>query len=487
MPKRSECSVHPVVLPSSGRSLRIRAHGIAVALGVMCFSVLLGCKDLTGSQSLPAGVNDPSFYNTPAGALGMRTAALYNLEKILPGYITDAGLITDELTSSSIGASLGTLLQSGLPPGGSYDERILPEQSSGDVADQDYGNLQGVRANIEQALGALAAYDTSVADTGTVKVRRGELYALLGYDEILLADLFCSGVPLSTFDFGKDFTYQPSSTRDQVYEDAIVQEDSALALAGSSSNGTQVRNVALVLQGRAWLDLGQYAKASQVVSAVPDQFQYQLAITGGKTVDQAGDSVPAGVISGTVANREGLNGLPFALGGDPRTAVINQELSSTGATVYYPARYNQGVFNPFTVADWIEARLIQAEAALQARDTTTWLALLNQLRATATVVGQSAAPLNQLSDPGSSSGDSARVALTFQERAYWLFLTGHRQGDLRRLLRQYKTIYKSQDQVYPTGPYTAPGTGVYGGDVTAAISNAEFTNPKYHGCIDRNP
>jgi hypothetical protein len=461
-----------------------------VALGVLYLGALLGCKDLTGSQALPSGVNDPSFYHTPAGALGMRTAALYSIEQMLDGYVTDVGLLTDELTSSETNASQGILLLTGLNAGGSYDERILPELSAStqtEVSAGDYSNLQGVRANIAQALGALAAYDTSVADTGAVKVRRGELYALLGYDEILLADLFCSGVPLSTFDFGKDFTYHAGSTTAQVYQDAIVQEDSALALVGNHSSGAQVRNLALVLQGRALLNLGQYAQASQAVSAVPDQFQYQLAVKAGQVINQNGDTVPGGFILGnTVADREGFNGLPFVTGGDPRTVVIDQGLSSTGTHIFTPARYNLPGFNPFVVGDWIEARLIQSEAALQVGDTVTWLALLNQLRATATVVGQQGT-LGTLSDPGSSPNDSARVALTFQERAYWLFLTGHRQGDMRRLLRQYRAIYTSQEHVYPTGQYTAPGNGVYGSDVTAAIPHIEEINPNYHGCKDRSP
>jgi len=92
--------------------------------------------------------------------------------------------------------------------------------------------------------------------------------------------------------------------------------------------------------------------------------------------------------------------------------------------------------------------------------------------------------VDSLADPGS---DSARVRLTFQERAYWMFLTGHRQGDLRRLLRQYSKYYPNQNLVYPTGLYTAPGTGEYGSDVTAPIAVSENVNPQFHGCIDRNP
>ena len=42
------------------------------------------------------------------------------------------------------------------------------------------------------------------------------------------------------------------------------------------------------------------------------------------------------------------------------------------------------------------------------------------------------AKLGPLQDPGTPDG---RVDLLFHERAFWLYLTGHRQGDLRRLIR----------------------------------------------------
>src|SRR4029077_8494935 len=115
------------------------------------------------------------------------------------------------------------------------------------------------------------------------------------------------------------------------------------------------------------------------------------------------------------------------------------------------------------LADGIEARLIQAEAALHVQDTLTWRATLNHLRATAFPV-----PLDMLSDPGS---DTARVSLTFRERAFWLFLTGHRQGDLRRLVSQYG---RAPNTVYPTGVYPG-GPGHYGSDVTVPIPAEERT------------
>jgi len=77
---------------------------------------------------------------------------------------------------------------------------------------------------------------------------------------------------------------------------------------------------------------------------------------------------------------------------------------------------------------------------------------------------------------------AADVDLLFQERGYWLFLTGHRQGDLRRLVRVYG---RDPERVYPTGRY--PGAfNIYGTDVTAPIPGAErLSNPLFTGCRSR--
>ena len=453
----------------------------SAALALLGGSGLIGCNEIMARQPLPAGTESPSFYNTPAGALGMRNAAIYAVEQEIPSFLIDAGLLTDELESNQTGASVGEILNNpAAPTGGLLDARILPElineAATSTHADDDYSQLQGIRGSVNQALGALAAYDSAAPPA-----LRGELYALKGYAEILLADLFCSGVPLSTLNFQGDFTYHAGSTTQQVYQDAVSQEDSALAL--TSANDT-LQNLARVLKGRALLDLGgqSVAQAAQVVAAVPDGFQYQLAIQW----NPHGNAVNLLNQSATISDYEGGTGLPFVSGGDPRVANSAIECpgdaTSCPVPLVFPARYNTDGYSQFTVADWIEARLIQAEAALQANPhDPTWLTPLNHLRQTATVPGQTGT-LTTLTDPGDSPGDTARVNVLFRERAFWLFLTGHRQGDLRRLIRQDG---RRQDQVYPTGPYLAPGAQLYGNDVTAPVPAREYTNPLFHGCIDR--
>jgi hypothetical protein len=155
--------------------------------------------------------------------------------------------------------------------------------------------------------------------------------------------------------------------------------------------------------------------------------------------------------------------------------------SNTTTILYFPARYTAtpGQYTQFPVANGIEARLIQAEAALHDGEISTWLAILNHLRETARVPAQTAA-LPDTTDPGT---DTARLALMFRERAYWLFVSGHRQGDLRRLVRVY---HHPQNQIYPIGVYTAPGAGTYGSDINVPVPSDELTNPLYHGCLDRD-
>ena len=444
-------------------------------LAVISSWMLTGCHDLTGSPGLPAGTPDPSVYNNFTGALGMRNAAMEHFELALPAYIVDAGLLTDELEDVHTGASAGQLLlANGVTD--PLDERILPEGAKG--YSDDYGNLQGIREFGNQAIGALAEYDTTTTGPDSAKVLRGELYALEGYAEILLADLFCSGVPLSTLDYKKDFTYAASSTWQQVYRSAIFKFDTAITLAGTNDS---VVHLAQVGQGRANLDLGNYAEAADDVIAVPPTFRYQVVSNWANSSKGSTVGISVNVFSvATVADREGSNGLPFLSSPDVRDSVEALQLTNNDVTLplSYPLKYSEAVtdgFAPITVADGVEAQLIQAEAQLQPAASGPWLTTLNRLRES---IG-----LQDTVDPGTPA---ARIALLFRERAYWLFLTGHRQGDLRRLLRQYGQYFKQQ-QVYPTGIYFAPGTGIYGTDVNVAIPTTEYNNPYYHGCLDRNP
>jgi hypothetical protein len=455
---------------------------------------------LVGNQPYPPEIPDPSQTHTPAGALAAYRGAVLQLRTALGGdvrsFIPITGALTDELMAFDRG-------RPGVESDAMFvDSRTLPEDpgiaedttTSGSIMTV-YGALQRTRGQANEARGALRAYapDSSPA-------LAGHLDAVEGYADVMLADLFCSGIPLSTLDFNGDFTYAPGSSTEEVYQRALALFDSALAISGDS---TDIVNLARVGKGRTLLALGRYAEAGSAVADVPDGFRYALTFTAvaspGTTNGFTNRSFAYADFgtSGfgvTMADTEGVHGLPFVSGGDPRSAWVSG--TSSGRPYKRPAKYPADGSGAVVLADGIEARLIEAEAQLHA-DDASWLATLNALRTDGTFDTQpdpvdttqtdtlwhagsgGVAGLAPLSDPGTPE---ARVDLVFRERAYWLFLTGHRQGDLRRLVREYG---RDSESVYPTGSY--PGVfGAYGGDVTAPVPGDErVINPLYTGCRSR--
>jgi hypothetical protein len=122
----------------------------------------------------------------------------------------------------------------------------------------------------------------------------------------------------------------------------------------------------------------------------------------------------------------------------------------------------------------VEARLIEAEAALAAGNAQGALDILNTLRSTAALLSLRGYAAGSLPPLALQATKDAQVNQLFKERAYWLFLTSHRLGDLRRLVRQYGRTVNS---VFPNGTYFKGG--VYGTDVALPVPQSEQNNPNY--------
>ena len=221
------------------------------------------------------------------------------------------------------------------------------------------------------------------------------------------------------------------------------------------------------------MGMEKFMDARESVKRVPTDFVYHTEFMAPDTNAariQAGGSrvfVSSGV--------EGQNGINWAAAQDPRvpiTTIVQGNLRSSK----YPT-----TTSPIVVADGIEARLIEAEADLK-ENKPQWLTTVNQLRARL-VNGGGARTLADTTDPGTSVG---RVNLLFYERAFWLYATGHRHGDMRRLIRQYD---RDASTVFPTGFYTPvkPNTVLeYGPAVVFPLGTTNNTNPYFIGCIDTN-
>jgi len=263
----------------------------------------------------------------------------------------------------------------------------------------------------------------------------GHLYGMRGYAVLQIAEDVCPGFPLNDV-----------SPDNRPLFSGPLSTDSALALANAELDSAvkyvrdSVRFVTLarVAKGRALLDEGKYSEAAAVVAVVPTDAVYQTESVNQFYAQMRPGRWRDGDFNVAVGDREGGNGLPYVSANDPRIPLAVGGASATNAldTLYITTKYT-AAFDPITLASGVEARLIEAEAALNAGDPN-WLTILNTLRAT---VGLSA-----LSDPGPMA---AQVDLLYSERAFWLYMTGRRLGDLRRLVRNYG---RNPETVFPSGP-----------------------------------
>jgi len=300
---------------------------------------------------------------------------------------------------------------------------------------------------------------------------QSEVLSLAGFSYVLFGENYCSGVPFSTIDAGGNITYGDPQTRDEVLQIAVAKFDSAITIA-TAQEDADLLNLARVGKARALLDLNQADAAATAASEVPGSFQYLVRSSSNSLRQNNGIwNYTANTFAFSVPEREGGNGLPYITANDPRLdVVVTGQLGFDRATPFnlqlkYPDQQSNVV-----LASGIEARLIEAEAQFRAGTPGPAIATLNALRAFA--------GLDPLVDPGT---DIERTNLLFQERAFWMWGTAHRLGDMRRLVRQYS---RTEDTVFPIGEYHKGGE--YGSDVNFPVSSDERNNPKFTGCIDRS-
>ena len=328
--------------------------------------------------------------------------------------------------------------------------------------------------------------------------KQGDMYFALGYTELFLAEIFCNGIPLGETVAGVP-KEAPPLTNQQVYAVALTHLDSAIALsAGNNALAQSVRNAAAVAKGRTLVNLGRFADAAAAVASVATNFQYTLTFsqptqsnaiwTLNATPTTAryavGDS--AELVNGTeVVIR---NAIPFASAGDPRVPVSGNFKNSSrksidGLTNYVGQLIWTDRAHPIVLASGIDARLIEAEAKLQANDIPGMMTILNDLRGATRTLGHFAvtfpAASRTLATPATRD---AAVNLFFREKAFWQFARGARLGDLRRLIRQYG---RAESQVFPEGSFHKTHTS-FGDDVNLPVTDNEKSNPGFSGCIDRN-
>jgi hypothetical protein len=444
----------------------IRNNGLAAMAAAL---LLAGCGMLDTQQP---NVIDPNSLNTPQGAEGLRLGALADFAfakdgdgtTTQDGLILTAGLLSDEF-----------ILSTTPPSEQEIDQRTTALINPG-LSDV-YFNLHKARAGAERAAEALQQFLVTPDESPEI----AEMQSIAAFSYVYFGEDFCSGVPFSRVS-GDSTIFGAAQTTDQIFEAALAKFDSALAHPGLASDDGTITNLALVGRARALLDLGRFDEAAAAVADVPTDFQYVTEHAGAPLQLQNAiwNYTSQGLWS--VADQEGGAGLPYISAQDPRVPADTVDSDGDGfadtgldsQTIQWELFKYPDVGASVPVADGIEARLIEAEAALQNGDRGGMTAILNTLRQTAIDPA-----LPNLATPGT---DVAATDLLFSERAFWLYATGHRLGDMRRLIRQYQ---RTPDEVFPTGDYHKGG-GKYGDDVNLPLPIEEQNNPNAGSCLDRN-
>lgn len=441
--------------------------------------------------------------------------------------IADPGSFTDETALPAIRAGAqgdfalayvgssgteGQILTAGLLSDEWFHSGTFPTRAEVDIRriDTNNGTLQGITRNLYRARAAAEAAIGNFAEFGAGTVGEAEVLNLAGFTYVYFGENYCSGVPFSELNEDGTFTFGGQETTTEIFERALARADAAIASATTAANATQL-NAAKVLRARTLVNLERYAEAAAAVADVPTSFSYDVLRSENTGFEQNGVYVFNVIVERwSVPDEEGGNGLPYrthrvfsptsadSARQDPRTPWRRTPANDAGFdrstpqydNLKYPARAA-----PVPVANGIEARLIEAEAALAAGDVATLLTKLNEARVQAARSVPTTAPSAAATIPALTAADipadrAGQVDLLFAERAYDLWLTSHRLGDLRRLIRQYG---RTEDQVFPVGQYHKNVLGgVYGTDVNLPISIDERNNPEFSAfpsgdlCLNRD-
>jgi starch-binding outer membrane protein, SusD/RagB family len=456
---------------------RLRARRIlsVVSLTMASTIVFAACSPTEVLQVRDPDIINPGDVQSAAGADAVRLGAIGRL---------------NAATAGGSSGSEGLFLLSGLfadewNNGDSFiarwevDQRSITPQNNF-LTDVDR-LLQRSRVSASQAIDLLRKYKPTGAAADVA-----EMYLVQAYVENAIGEHYCNGLVLSNVVDGVE-QYGSPMTTEAAFERALAHADSGLALiTGNTAQDQKIRNALAVTKGRILLNLNRPADAALAVAGVPTSFAYQMfyeAVISDNAIWVYNNSARRY----SVSTNEGVNGLDFATANDPRLKVctggdavckangvtINQRDDKSAFPIYVQLKWPVRDA-PVTIIGGVEARLIEAEAQLKAGNTGPSLATLNALRTTVT-------GLAPLTDAGTTA---ARENQLFRERAFWLFSTGHRVGDLRRLIKFYQ---RPANTVFPTGDWHKGGP--YGTDVNFPVPQAEETNPNVtpgNTCTDRN-
>lgn len=484
---------------------RFKAARRALAsAGIMVAVALTPACDATEQllESTDPDLVPPADVNSPDGADGVRLGAMRRWVLTTAGPNANGsestwlfgGLLADEWGTAS------TFVQND-----QVDTRRTGADNS--TVTNAFRALHRVRTAVNQALPLMREWRPN-----DPTVRLAELYLARAFAEMQLASDFCNGIPLSDAAGGDGrIIYGEPISVDSVFKLAVITADSGIALStGTDTASVNVLYALRVIRARARMATATTAAERAAIAGdvtttlVPTTFSYNHTFsttTGDNGIwgqpnsnrrYLVGDSV-----EGNARNIRVFNAIPFFSAGDPRLPAgltisgpasnpIRDTAKSQDGLTYSRTTPLYARTTSVAVANGIDARLLEAEAQLNAGNVTGangMIPILNGLRGAARTLGTVTTPvMANLVDPPSGTAVD-RENLLFREAALWTFSRGQRLGNMRRLVRQYG---RAATSVYPEGQHYRGTT--YGTDLTLPIPQQELNNPNYPGgCSTTTP
>ncbi len=481
-----------MTLTSKKRSSRSRL----AAVGVLALGLTLGLAGCDRALEVvdPDRVN-PETLATEEALPILVASAIGEFQLAYSGG-TGTGLSGGESFVSMTAVFTDELMGAGtFPTRTRMDQRDWFDVFDGNTSDIAYTNFHQARRAALFAQQQIAEIEGKNADWALMR-------ALEAYTYVAFGEFWCGAVPFTELDETGatiEESQAPVGTA-EMFNRAITRFEEAIATDASL-------DMAKIGKARAQLNLGQAAAAASTVAGVATSYQHN--IEHGQTTSRQRNGLFRLFDAGryTIADGEGGNGLLFRTASGVTATNTERNGGAGDMRVPYILKGNNGDFgfdfetlqyrqikyfqdqSPTVLADGVEARLIEAEAVITSNFPAA-LTILNALRADAMTIMASRVDgyatldasqgyvfppaLAPLTDPGTDAG---RLDLLMSERAFWQFGTGHRQGDLRRLVVNYGRAVTS---VYPSGAYPRQGGGLsYGNDVLAQIDFDEANNPQF--------
>lgn len=414
----------------STRAFRPGGPGLArgaSAVALLLILVTVACVGKLLDQVAPSRV-DANTLNNPADAQLLVTGAIGDFECSLTQYIVATGLVGDELRDAQLAQA-----------GWDYDRRtIFPAAApyatglcGAAQVPSLYTPISVARFQADNALNQLQAWTDAQVPSRASLIAQAATYA--GFSLELLGESMCS----AAIDLG------PELTRAQLFTEAESRFTTAITVAQTANNTTML-NAALIGRARARLNLNKLPEARADAALVPNNFV--LNATYSATVPRRENLVWSQMYRGLFSSVDSSYrnviwaGLP-----DPRVNVVDAGVNGFDGTtrIFRHTKYPL-ISSTIPIARSAEAQLIVAEADLAAGNTTSPVAIINQLHANAGI-------------PPYAGGTAAEIkAQIIEERRREFFLEGQRFGDI---IRYNLTVVPTAGTPFPKGGSYGPGTG----------------------------